>query len=83
MNTLHIRQDALHEGHYLIRLTLKRDGQPSLEGEAKIEFALTGQEQEEIRWYLEDYLQHADVVEAVTVEQVEALMKARGEELYK
>lgn len=82
MTILHIRQDAPKEGHYPIRLTLKRDGQPDLEAEAKIEFELTEQEQEDIRWYLEDYLQHADVVEAVAVEQIEARMKARGEELY-
>ncbi len=82
MNTLHIRQDAPRDGHYPVRLTLRRHGQPPLEAEANIEFALTEQEQEDIRWYLEDYLQHADVAEAVTVEQIEERMKARGEELY-
>jgi tetratricopeptide (TPR) repeat protein len=82
MTTLHIRQDAPKKGHYPVRLTLKRHGQPAREAEANIKFALTEQEQEDIRWYLEDYLQHADVVEAVTVEQVEERMKARGEELY-
>ena len=82
MTTLHIRQDAPKDGHYPVRLTLKRHGQPPLEAEANIEFALTEQEQDDIRWYLEDYLQHADVVEAVTVEQVEERMKVRGEELY-
>lgn len=82
MTTLHIRQEALLDGRYPIRLTLKRRGQPDLEAEANIEFALTELEQEDIRWYLEDYLQRADVVEAVTVKQVEELMKARGEELY-
>lgn len=82
MTTLHIRQDAPKDGSYPVRLTLNRHGQPPLEAEANIEFALTEQEQEDIRWYLEDYLQHADVVEAVTVEQIEERMKARGEELY-
>ncbi len=82
MTTLHIRQDAPKDGHYPIRLTLKRDGQPERASEANIEFALNEQEQEDIRWYLEDYLQRADVAEAVTVGQVEAMMRARGEELY-
>ncbi len=82
MTTLHIRQDAPKDGHYPVRLTLKRHGQPDLEAEASIEFALTEQEQDDIRWYLEDYLQHPDVIEAVTVEQVEGRMRARGEELY-
>lgn len=82
MNTLHIRQDVPKDGHYPVRLTLKRAGQPDQEAEAKIQFVLTEQEQEDLRWYLEDYLQRAEAVEAVTVQQVEALMKTRGEELY-
>lgn len=82
MNRLHIRQDAPRGGSYPIRLTLTRTDQADREAEALIQFALTEQEQEDLRWYLEDYLQRADVVEAVTVQQVEALMKARGEELY-
>lgn len=83
MTTLHIRQDAPKEGRYPIRLTLKKDSKPDLEAQATIDFALTEQEQEDIRWYLEDYLQRADVVEAVTVAQIEERMKTRGEELYK
>lgn len=82
MTTLHIRQDAPHDGQYPIRLTLKRAGQTEMEAEAKIQFFLSEQEQEDLRWYLEDYLQHSEVAEAVHVQQVEALMKARGEELY-
>ena len=82
MTTLHIRQDPPKDGRYPLRLTLKRDGQPERAAEANIEFALNEQEQEDIRWYLEDYLQRADVAEAVTVVQVEGMMRARGEELY-
>ncbi|MGC1378540.1 MAG: CHAT domain-containing protein, partial [Anaerolineales bacterium] len=80
--TLHIRQNPLCAGKYPIRLTLKREGQPDLEGEAEIEFALTEQEQEDLRWYMEDYLQVAEATEAVQVEQIEACMKQRGAELY-
>lgn len=82
MTTLHIRQGAPNENQYPIRLTLKRTGQPDMEAEADIQFALTEQEQDDLRWYLEDYLERAEAVEAVAVQQVEALMKARGEELY-
>ncbi|HJQ68509.1 MAG TPA: CHAT domain-containing protein [Blastocatellia bacterium] len=83
MSTLHIRQDAPKDGRYPIRLTLTRHGQPSLEAEADVEFALTDQEQEDLRWYMEDYLRHPSPAEAVAAQQVEQLMKARGEELYK
>lgn len=82
VTTLHIRQDAPRDGRYPIRLTLKRPGQPDQEAQANIELALSGQEQEDLRWYLEDYLQHAEAVETVAVQQVERLMKDRGEELY-
>jgi tetratricopeptide (TPR) repeat protein len=82
MTTLHIRQDAPREGRYPIRLTLVKPGQPNLEAEATLAFALTEQEQEDIRWYLEDYLQRAEVTEPVTVAQIEERMKRRGEELY-
>src|SRR5690348_11891248 len=82
MNVLHIRQDDPVDDLYAIRLTLRRDGQPSLEAEAKIEFTFTDQEHEDLRWYLEDYLQRANATEAIVVEQVERLMKSRGEELY-
>ncbi len=83
MTTLHIRQDAPTDGVYPIRLTLKPTGRAEMEAEARIPFALSHQEQEDLRWYLEDYLQRAESVEAVTVQQIEATMKARGEELYR
>lgn len=80
--TLHIRQDTPVEGKYPIRLTLRRPGKPDLNAEARIEFALTDQEQGDLRWYLEDYIQQAESVEKILVEQIEDLMKKRGEELY-
>src|SRR6185369_15769822 len=82
MIKLHIRQDNPTDGVYPIRLTLKRDGAPDVEAEAKIEFALTDQEQNDLRWYLEDYLQHGGAAEATVAQQVESLIRSRGEELY-
>lgn len=81
-NTLHIRQGSLQAGKYPIRLTLKRSGQADLEAEAEIEFALTPEEQADLRWYMEDYLTLAAATEAVQIEQIEATMRQRGEELY-
>ena len=49
--TLHIRQRAASNGQHAIRLTLRRPGQPDLEGEATIAFSLTEQEQADLRWY--------------------------------
>jgi tetratricopeptide (TPR) repeat protein len=81
--TLHIRQTAAGAGKHAIRLTLRRPSQPDLEAEATIKFSLTDQEQADLRWYMEDYLQRAEAVEPVTAAQVEAMMRARGEALYR
>ena len=75
--TLHIEQESRDNGKYTIKLTLERAKQGKLTAKATIEFALTPQEQEDLRWYLEDYLQKANIVEKVQVEQIENLMKQR------
>lgn len=80
--TLSIRQDSPVDGKYPIRLTLKRPDPPHLEAQAKIEFALTPQEQEDLRWYLEDYLHRAKSVEEAHVKQIENFIQQRGVELY-
>ena len=54
--TLHIRQSAAGKGKHAIRLTLKRPGQPDVEAEAKISFALTPREQGELLVHREDNL---------------------------
>ena len=59
---LRIRQDAPREGVYPIRLRLERPGLAALEAEAQIEFALSPQEQGDLRWYMEDYLDRKSVV---------------------
>ena len=46
---LQIRQDALRDGRYTIRLTLRQPGRPDHTAEATIEFALTPPEREELR----------------------------------
>lgn len=82
MTTLHIEQERRTGATHAIKLTLERPGQPSLVGKADIEFALTPQEQEELRWYMEDYLQRAESAAPVQIEQIEGWMTRRGVELY-
>ena len=81
--TLRIRQSVADGGTHLIRLTLKRPGQPDLEAAATIQFALTPPEQEELRWYMEDYLTRPESAEGIQIGQIEQGMKNRGEELYR
>ncbi len=80
---LRIRQETPREGVYPIRLRLERPGLAALEADAQIEFALSPQEQGDLRWYMEDYLMRADTVEQEVVAQIEASMVDRGEELYR
>lgn len=82
MVRLRIRQEAIGGSRFKIRLTLTRPDVPDIEGEAEIEFTLSEQEREDLRWYLEDYLEKAEVVEPIVPKQIEAMMKAKGEELY-
>ena len=80
--TLCIRQHDPVNGLYRITLRLKQPEQPEMEAEANIAYALTDQEQEDLRWYLEDYLIYPESSEDVQVAQIEDMMRTRGEELY-
>lgn len=80
--TLHIRQNPPVNGRYPIDLALRRPGDPLLEARAEIEFSLTAQEQADLTWYLEDYLQQAAATTEEHIKQIEAMMHARGVELY-
>ena len=48
----------------------------------EIDFAVTAQDRELIRWYLEDFLQFAQEPAPTIAKRAEAVMKARGEELF-
>lgn len=82
MTTLRIEQGPPHDGKYPIKLRHLADGVQKRTAAATIEFALSDQEQEDLRWYLEDYLQKASVTAPVVVQQVTDMIRQRGEELY-
>lgn len=82
MTTLRIEQGPPQDGKYPITLRHLVDGVQKRTATATIEFALSDQEQEELRWYLEDYLQKAAVIEAEVVQQVTDMIRQRGIELY-
>jgi hypothetical protein len=79
---LRIGQRDRIEGFYPIGLRLSRPGVPDLEAETRTHFALTPQAQEDLRWYLEDYLEFAPLVAQVQVEQIERTLRAKGEARY-
>ena len=58
MNTLRITQTAEALNRYRVEVALEGDGLPPGSAHSAFEFERTPQDQEDLRWYLEDYLQY-------------------------
>lgn len=70
--------------HYRIDVTASNiPGVQPLNFSTDIEFELTPQDGERIRWYLEDYLQFDEDPAPQIAQQVEAFMAERGEALFR
>ncbi len=82
MISLRIEQGSPRDGKYPITLRHLVDGVQRRTAAATIEFALSDQEQEDLRWYLEDYLEKSAVTEPEVVHQVTDMIRQRGVELY-
>jgi hypothetical protein len=80
--TLRIEQRTKDSEHHAITLELLRPDESPLKASAEIEFALTPQEHTDLKWYLEGYLQRAESVTEEHVQQIEAMMRDRGIELF-
>jgi tetratricopeptide (TPR) repeat protein len=57
MPLLRLRQFAEGENCYLVHLELESEG-ARRSAESRFEFKVSAQDQEDMRWYLEDYLQY-------------------------
>lgn len=55
MLQLRIRQHAVAEGHHRVDLDLTGDGAPRA-ATSTFDFRLSPQDEEDLRWYLEDFL---------------------------
>ena len=58
MPTLRITQRTESEGNYHVEIALEGDGLPRQAATASFAFEMTAQDEKELRWYLEDYLQY-------------------------
>ncbi len=56
MSLLRLTQDALADDRYRVEIAFEGAG-PRRVAKAEVTFRLTGQDEEDLRWYLEDYLQ--------------------------
>lgn len=79
--TLRLTQTALPGGRHRVQLDLTGDGAPQ-SAFADFPFALTDQDREDLRWYLEDYLQYPIDPAPAIARRVEQRMRALGAELF-
>jgi tetratricopeptide (TPR) repeat protein len=84
MPTLQINQQAgSAPGKHRIAVNADLPGLQALSFSREIEFELSPQERERIRWYLEDYLQFDEDPAPKIAARVETLMAERGEALFR
>ncbi len=81
MNTLQLEQSTTGNAHE-VRLTLQGEGLPTMRARASFAFELTPQDRGDIRWYLEDYLQHPLDPAPQIAARIEARMVEIGRELF-
>ncbi|MGB0387457.1 MAG: CHAT domain-containing protein, partial [Ardenticatenaceae bacterium] len=82
MAILRLTQHTIGEGKYLITARLEREGYAPFGGSAQVAFGLTGQDREELRWYLEDYLEHPFDPAPEIAARVEGRMEEIGAGLF-
>jgi tetratricopeptide (TPR) repeat protein len=80
--TLRLTQTDLPDDRFRVEVALEGDGQPRLASTVEFAFRLTEQEQRDVRWYLEDYLQHPLDPAPTIASRIETRMNALGRELY-
>src|SRR6185436_11286188 len=70
---LRIKQHPMAEGRHRVDLDLTGDGAPRA-ATAEIAFGLSPQDEEDLRWYLEDFLQYPQEPAPVIAQRVEGRM---------
>jgi hypothetical protein len=83
MPTLRLTQSSTGPDRYRVEVALEGDGLPRQTATADFDFKLTPQDQEDLRWYLEDFLQYPFDPAPQTAARVEARMAEIGAELFR
>jgi tetratricopeptide (TPR) repeat protein len=81
MLQLRIRQHALAEDHHQVEIDLTGDGAPRA-ATSTFDFRLSSQDEEDLRWYLEDFLQYPQEPAPTIARRVEGLMSDVGTKLF-
>lgn len=83
MPTLRIKQNTESNGNYRVEIALEGDGLPRQTATATFAFEMTAQDHEDLRWYLEDYLQYPFDPAPTIAARVEKRMNEIGTDLFK
>jgi tetratricopeptide (TPR) repeat protein len=82
MPLLRLRQFAERDNRYRVTVELEREGHPRRSAERQFELHLTAQDLEDIRWYLEDFLQYPMDPAPDIAARIERRMAEIGVELF-
>ncbi|MFO1430198.1 MAG: CHAT domain-containing protein [Candidatus Competibacteraceae bacterium] len=80
---LRLTQTGLEEGHHRVEASLEVPGRPRQTATTQFAFTLTPQDQEDFRWYLEDYLQYPLDPAPTIAARIEQRLSGIGTELFK
>lgn len=83
MLTLRLTQFTEAEDKYRVEVALEGDGLPRQTATSRFDFKLTPQDHEDLRWYLEDYLQYPLDPAPTIAARIEQRMNDIGTELFK
>ena len=82
MSLLRITQTAINTDRYQVEIAFEPDRGARRTATASFEFKLTAQDHEDIRWYLEDYLQYPQEPAPTIAARIEKRMTEIGVELF-
>jgi hypothetical protein len=83
MLTLRLDQTAEGNDQYRVEATLEENGRRRESATSHFQFALTDQDREDLRWYLEDYLQYPLEPAPKIAARIESRMADLGAQLFK
>ena len=82
MLQLRLSQHAVAEGQHRVEIDLTGDGAPRA-ATSVFPFSVTPQDEEDLRWYLEDFLQYPEVPAPAIAQRIEGRMAGVGSDLFK
>src|SRR5437763_11806401 len=82
MLQLRLNQQAVGEGRHRVDLTIEGDGAPRA-ATSTFTFGLSPQDEEDLRWYLEDFLQYPQEPAPKIARRIEGRMAEVGTDLLK